>query len=81
MSATGYKTSDGTDLMTVFNNTVITGANTFSNPANVLYGDGSNLTGITFPTMLTTDTAQTISAIKTFAGPTGGIRLSACCMQ
>ena len=83
MSATGYKTSDGTDLMTVFNNTVITGANTFSNPANVLYGDGSNLTATTFTNMLTTNTAQTLTFSKTFGavGATGGIHLSASCIQ
>jgi hypothetical protein len=81
MSETGYKTSDGTDLMQVFNNTVITGANTFSSPANVLYGNGRNLTGLTFPNMLTTNTEQTITNIKTFAGATGGIQLSASCIQ
>jgi len=45
----------------------ITGANTFSNTANSFYGSGANLTGIGVPTnMVTTDTDQTITSVKTF---------------
>lgn len=81
MSATGYKIADGTDLLTTFQSVLSTTGNTFSSPSNVFYGDGSNLTGLTGPAnMVTTDTAQTMSALKTFSGTTGGIQLTNCCI-
>jgi len=81
MSATGYKIADGTDLLTTFQNVLSTTGNTFSSASNVFYGDGSNLTGLTVPgNMVTTNTTQTITALKTFSGTTGGIQLTNCCI-
>jgi hypothetical protein len=81
MSATGYKIADGADLLTTFQNVLTTNGNTFSSPSNVFYGNGSNLTGLTGPAnMVTTDAAQTITALKTFSGTTGGIQLTNCCI-
>jgi hypothetical protein len=58
-------TIDGVDIETSLNdkvsktlNNTVTGINTFSNPANVFYGDGANLTGISSSTVLLSNTAS-----------------------
>lgn len=81
MSVTGYKIADGTDLLTTFQSVLSTNANTFSSPSNVFYGNGSNLTGVTFANAVTTDTTQTITALKTFSGTTGGIKMTSSCIR
>ena len=67
-------TIDGVDITTTLNdkvsktlNNTVTGINTFSNPLNVFWGDGANLTNVPAPAnMVTTNTTQTITAQKTF---------------
>ena len=58
-------TIDGVDVETSLNDKVsktlantVTGINTFSNPANVFYGNGANLTGISSSTVLLSNTAS-----------------------
>ena len=46
----------------------ISAVNTFSNPNNIFYGSGANLTGLTLPTnLMKTDATQTISGTNTFS--------------
>lgn len=61
-------TIDGVDIETSLNDKVsktlnnnVTGINTFSNPANVFYGDGANLTNISSSTVLLSNTATSAS--------------------
>lgn len=73
-------TIDGVDIETSLNdkvsktlNNTVTGINTFSNPANVFYGDGANLTGISSSTVLLSNTATGATNYLVMSSTASGI--------